>query len=206
MVDNQALAEHLYNTIVFQSSDSLELVKECESELKKKNNFLVRGSYSATAMDANMLYNAITGFHFDPISELCITTRLVKDLVRFLDDSELCYAVAYSEEVCFNASRYISYFLDKKVPSDIYLKLEEDGEQEPHIEGFIFQKETADMLSLGYSELNDNFVYVRDYSLLRDIAPTPRGFSKKVDELTTCISTQKREDLPETGRIKIIFD
>lgn len=205
MVDNNILCEAFYKAVLFQNDESFKLIDDHKNELRKKNNFLVRGSYSATPMDADTLYNAITGFHFESIENFRISTREVKDLTRFLSEDELCYAITYSEEVCFNASRFISYFSEKRVPNDIYLKIS-GGESESHIEGFIFQKDMADALNLGYTELNDNLVYVKDYSLLRDIAPTPRGFSRKLDELDTLIGTKKMETLHEVGRVKIVLD
>ena len=204
MVNDKALAEAFYNAIIFQSEDSVALMNESKAELRKKNVFLVRGAYMATALDADMLYNALTGFYFETDKEISnIATRGVKDLVRFLNDGELCYAVTYSNDLCFNVSKYISYFTDKNVPEDIYLSFDDESEEEPNIDGIIFQKDMADAL-----ELSDGYVYVKDFSAIANLASTPRGFSKRLDEISASLAKEeeKEEELTEKVKLRVIFD
>lgn len=210
MVNDKALAEAFYNAIIFQSEDSIALMNENKAELRKKNVFLVRGAYMATALDADMLYNALTGFYFETDKEISnIATRGVKDLVRFLNDSELCYAVTYSNDLCFNVSKYISYFTDKNVPEDIYLSFDDESEEEPNIDGIIFQKDMADALELLYIELSDGYVYVKDFSAIANLASTPRGFSKRLDEISANLAKEEEKEEYELGekvKLRVILD
>ena len=66
----------------------------------------------------------------------------------------------------------------------------------------------AEAMELLYIELSDGYVYVKDFSAIANLASTPRGFSKKLDEISANLAKQeeKEEELTEKVKLRVILD